>query len=204
MAQYESLKDYLSLNRKEEILHKVNECIQGEINGKSNYFLKNIIIISVRCVEEIEPTAMVFMDVSAEVYDNINNCVSSTYYSISFSGNVLTGFSGLNLIYAAEISDKELHEENIPAMFCLPDISIDTIEEEAQRLNRILCKLIKKDPEHKYWFDPVKVKEKYKLKMWPAELDKGVLGQMSLYLKILYFLTVIIIKKKASAMMILL
>ncbi|MBR6983360.1 MAG: hypothetical protein IKH75_07510 [Ruminococcus sp.] len=178
MARYESLKDYLSLNRKDEILKKVNEYIQADSNVESNCFLKDFTIITVRCVEEIFPTAMVFMDVSAEVYNNNNTSVPSVYYSISFSGNVLTGFSGLNLIFTAEISENELHEENIPAMFCLPDISIDTIEEEAQRLNRILCTLIKKDPEHKYWFDPVKVKEKYKLKMWPAELNNGILGQI--------------------------
>lgn len=178
MAQYESLKDYLSLNRKDEILKKVNEYIQADSNVESNCLLKDFTIITVRCVEEIFPTAMVFMDVSAEVYNNNNTSVPSVYYSISFSGNVLTGFSGLNLIFTAEISENELHEENIPAMFCLPDISIDTIEEEAQRLNRILCTLIKKDPEHKYWFDPVKVKEKYKLKMWPAELNNDILGQI--------------------------
>lgn len=28
MAQYESLKDYLSLNRKDDILHKANEYLQ--------------------------------------------------------------------------------------------------------------------------------------------------------------------------------
>ena len=178
MTRYESLKDYLSLNRKDEILKKVNEYIQADSNVESNCFLKDFTIITVRCVEEIFPTAMVFMDVSAEVYNNNNTSVPSVYYSISFSGNVLTGFSGLNLIFTEEISENELHEENIPAMFCLPDISIDTIEEEAQRLNRILCTLIKKDPEHKYWFDPVKVKEKYKLKMWPAELNNGILGQI--------------------------
>lgn len=178
MAQYESLKDYLSLNRKDEILKKANEYFQAHSDVKSNVCLKDITIITVSCVEEILPTAMVCMEVSAEVYINNNASASSAYYSILFSGNVLTGFSGLNLIFTAKISENELHEENIPAMFCLPDISIDTIEEEAQRLNRILCTLIKKDPEHKYWFDPVKVKEKYKLKMWPAELNNGILGQI--------------------------
>ena len=178
MAQYESLKDYLSLNRKDEILKKANEYFQAHSDVKNNACLKDITIITVSCVEGIYPTAMVFMDVSAEVYNNNNTSVSSAYYSISFSGNVLTGFLDLELIIAGEISENELYEENIPAMFCLPDISIDTIEEEAQRLNRILCTLIKKDPEHKYWFDPVKVKEKHKLKMWPAELDDGILGQI--------------------------
>ena len=178
MAQYESLKDYLSLNRKDDILKKVNEFIQANSDIKSNAFLKDITIITVRCVEEILPTAMVFMEVSAEVYNNNNTCVSSTYYSILFSGNVLKGFSDLNLISAGEISEKELHEENIPAMFGLPDITCDTLEEEAQKIHQILCALIKKDSEHRYWFDPVKVKEKYKLKMWPAKLDNGILGQI--------------------------
>jgi len=144
MAQYESLKDYLNLNRKDEILKKVNEYIQADSNVESNCFIKDFTIITVRCVEEIFPTAMVFMDVSAKIYNNNNTGISSAYYSISFTGNVLTGFLGLNLIFAAEISERELHEENIPAMFCLPDITCDTLEEEANKLHRIYVLLSKK------------------------------------------------------------
>lgn len=178
MAQYESLKDYLSLNRKDEILKKVNEYIHADSNVESNCFLKDFTIITVRCVEEILPTAMVCMEVSAEVYINNNASASSAYYSILFSGNVLKGFSGLNLISAGEISEKELHEEKIPELFGLPDITCDTIEEESQKIHRILCAIIKKDSEHKYWFPVIEIKEKYKLKMWPAKLDDGVLGQI--------------------------
>ena len=178
MAQYESLKDYLSLNRKDEILKKANEYFQAHSDVKSNVCLKDITIITVSCVEEILPTAMVCMEVSAEVYINNNASASSAYYSILFSGNVLKGFSDLNLISAGEISEKELHEENIPAMFGLPDIICDTLEEEAQKIHRILCAIIKKDSEHKYWFPVIEIKEKYKLKMWPAKLDDGVLGQI--------------------------
>ncbi|SEH86306.1 hypothetical protein SAMN02910265_03091 [Ruminococcus flavefaciens] len=178
MAQYESLKDYLSLNRKDEILKKTNEYFQAHSNVKNNVCLKDITIITVSCVEEILPTAMVCMEVSAEVYINNNASVSSAYYSILFSGNVLKGFSGLNLISAGEISEKELHEEKIPALFGLPDITCDTLEEEAQKIHRILCAIIKKNPEHKYWFPVIEIKEKYKLKMWPAKLDDGVLGQI--------------------------
>lgn len=178
MAQYESLKDYLSLNRKDEILKKANEYFQAHSDVKNNVCLKDITIITVSCVEEILPTAMVCMEVSAEVYINNNASVSSAYYSILFSGNVLKGFSDLNLISTGEISEKELHEENIPAMFGLPDIICDTLEEEAQKIHRILCAIIKKDPEHKYWFPVIEINEKYKLNMWPAKLDDGVLGQI--------------------------
>ena len=178
MAQYESLKDYLSLNRKDEILKKANEYFKAHSDVKNNVCLKDITIITVSCVEEILPTAMVCMEVSAEVYINNNASASSAYYSILFSGNVLKGFSGLNLISAGEISEKELHEEKIPAMFGLPDITCDTLEEESQKIHRILCAIIKKDSEHKYWFPVIEIKEKYKLKMWPAKLDDGVLGQI--------------------------
>ena len=178
MAQYESLKDYLSLNRKDEILKKANEYFQAHSDVKNNVCLKDITIITVSCVEEILPTAMVCMEVSAEVYINNNASASSAYYSILFSGNVLKGFSGLNLISAGEISEKELHEEKIPELFGLPDITCDTLEEESQKIHRILCAIIKKDSEHKYWFPVIEIKEKYKLKMWPAKLDDGVLGQI--------------------------
>ncbi len=178
MAQYESLKDYLSLNRKDEILKKANEYFQAHSDVKNNVCLKDITIITVSCVEEILPTAMVCMEVSAEVYINNNASASSAYYSILFSGNVLKGFSGLNLISAGEISEKELHEEKIPELFGLPDITCDTLEEESQKIHRILCAIIKKDSEHKYWFPVIEIKEKFKLKMWPAKLDDGVLGQI--------------------------
>lgn len=178
MAQYESLKDYLSLNRKDEILKKANEYFQAHSDVKNKVCLKDITIITVSCVEGILPTTMVFMEVSAEVCINNTTSASSAYYGILFSGNVLKGFSGLNLISAGEISEKELHEENIPAMFGLPDITCDTLEEEAQKIHRIFCAIIKKDPEHKYWFPVIEIKEKYKLKMWPAKLDDGVLGQI--------------------------
>ena len=178
MAKFESLKDYLNLNRKDEILQKVNDYIQADSNAKGNCCLKDITIVNVRCVPEIEPKAMVFMDVCAEVYNKIKNNVSSAYYNISFSGNVLTGFSGLNLILAAEISERELKEEDIRAMFGLPDISRDSLEKESEKIHRVLCYRIKKAPEHKYWFPVIDIKEKYNLNMWPAILEEGILGQI--------------------------
>ncbi len=50
MAQYENLKDYLNLNRKDEILKKVDEYIQADSNVESNCFIKDFTIITVRCV----------------------------------------------------------------------------------------------------------------------------------------------------------
>ncbi len=181
MARYESLKDYFTLNRKIDILNLANDYIQTN-NCNSNNILKDITILALKCFELSSSIAMVSMDVSAEVYETVSNDVNNRYYYILLTGNVLSGFSDMTMSVVKEITAKELQEENVVSLFGLPDISKDDLEEKAEWLYSGLYARIPRDPEHKYWFDPVKVKEKYKafhnMHMWPAELDNGILGQI--------------------------
>jgi DNA-binding Xre family transcriptional regulator len=67
-------------------------------------------------------------------------------------------------------------------MFGLPDIAVDTLEEEADRVHKSLYTSVKRNEEHRYRFEPVLIKEKFKksdnMHMWPAELPEECLGQI--------------------------
>lgn len=77
-----------------------------------------------------------------------------------------------------EVTVESLQTETVLSLFGLPDVSRDSLEDEAKRIHAVLTARIPTNDKHRYWFPVIKIKEKYGMKMWPAKLDNSILGQI--------------------------
>jgi len=181
MACYQNLKDYLILNN----LDVISQGIQDYIKSSSDVKFR---IEDIRILTQSEIAFMPFdiatfsIGVSCEVFYADKNSVGIYYYNLMLTGDMSERFSDLRVLAVEECTQETLIPETLMSMFGLPDITVDNLEEEAAKIHSHLYAFIKKDEEHKYRFNPVKIKEKYKrsdnMHMWPADLDQDILGQI--------------------------
>ena len=122
------------------------------------------------------------LGISCEESDEDNNSVGVYYYNVMLRGNMSKCFSDLCVLAVEECTQESLISETITGMFGLPDIAVDNLEEEADRVHKSLYTSVKRNEEHRYRFEPVLIKEKFKksdnMHMWPAELPEECLGQI--------------------------
>lgn len=95
-------------------------------------------------------------------------------------GQFLKGLSDLSLRNIEEVPESLLQKETILSLFGMDNITSDNIEEKAEELHSQLCSNIHIDKEHKYWFPVVDIKEKYGMKLWPADLPDNCFGRLYL------------------------
>ena len=181
MAQYENLKDYMQLNH----LDVISEGIYDYIKSSSDieFQISDIIILSQSRIALNPDDILTFsLGVSCEKTDADNNSGDIYYYNVMLTGSVSEDFSDLNVLAVEECTQASLIPETVTSMFGLPDIAVDKLEEEADKIHSLLYAFVKRNEEHKYRFEPVRIKEKYKksddMHMWTADLDQDVLGQI--------------------------
>lgn len=181
MACYQNLKDYLILNN----LDVISQGIQDYIKSSSDVKFR---IEDIRILTQSEIAFMPFdiatfsIGVSCEVFYADKNSGGIYYFNLMLTGDMSAHFSDLRVLTVEECTQETLITEAVMSMFGLPDITVDNLEEEAAKIHSRLYAFVKKDEEHKYRFNPVKIKEKYKISdnmhMWPADLGQDVLGQI--------------------------
>ena len=194
MAQYESLKDYMQLNHLDVISEgiydyiKTSSDVELRINdlkiltqGKIVFMPPDIIIQSEITFKPFDILNFI-LGISCEESDAGNNSIGVYYYNIMLTGSMSEKFSDLHVLAVEECTQSSLIPETVTSMFGLPDITVDKLEEEADKIHSLLYASVKNNEKHKYRFDPVKIKEKYKksdnMHMWPADLGPNVLGQI--------------------------
>ena len=194
MAQYDSLKDYIRLNHLDTIVEGVNDYIRTSSNVKLRINdLKiltqgKIVFMPSDIIVQSEITFMPFdiltfiLGISCEESNEGNNSVGVYYYNVMLRGNMSNRFSDLCVLAVEECTQESLISETVTSMFGLPNIAVDNLEEEADRVRKRLYTSVKRIEEHRYRFNPVLIKEKYKksdnMHMWPAELPEECLGQI--------------------------
>lgn len=194
MAQYDSLKDYIRLNHWDTIVEGVNDYIRTSSNvklrindlkiltqGKIVFMPSDIMVQSEITFSPFDILTFV-LGISCEESDEDNNSVGVYYYNVMLRGNMSKRFSDLCVLAVEECTQESLISETVTGMFGLPDIAVDNLEEEADRVHKSLYTSVKRNEEHRYRFEPVLIKEKYKkrdnMHMWPAELPEECLGQI--------------------------
>ena len=60
-----------------------------------------------------------------------------------------------------EVTEESLQTETVLSLFGLPDVSRDSLEDEAKRIHAVLTARIPTNNKHRYWFPVIKIKEKY-------------------------------------------
>ena len=181
MACYQDLKDYLKLNNLDVISHGIKDHL------KSSYDVE----IEIEDIKILTQSGIAFMPfdivtfsigLSCEVFYADKNSGGIYYYNVMLTGEMAERFSDLRVLAVEECTQETLISETVISMFGLPDITVGTLEEEADKIHSRLYAFVKKNEKHKYWFNPVKIKEKYKISdnmhMWPADLRQDVLGQI--------------------------
>ena len=122
------------------------------------------------------------LGISCEESDAENNSIGVYYYKIMLTGSMSENFSDLHVLAVEECTQSSLIPETVTSMFGLPDIAVDKLEKEADKIHSLLYAFVKKNEEHKYRFEPIKIKEKFKrsdnMHMWPADLGQDILGQI--------------------------
>ncbi|WP_295090697.1 ImmA/IrrE family metallo-endopeptidase [Ruminococcus sp.] len=194
MAQYDSLKDYIRLNHLDTIVEGVNDYIRTSSNvklrindlkiltqGKIVFMPSDIIVQSEITFSPFDILTFI-LGISCEESHEDNNSVGVYYYNVMLRGNMSNRFSDLCVLAVEECTQESLISETVTSMFGLPNIAVDNLEEEADRVRKRLYTSVKRIEEHRYRFNPVLIKEKYKksdnMHMWPAELPEECLGQI--------------------------
>lgn len=181
MAQYDSLKDYMQLNH----LDVISEGIYDYIKTSSDVELRiNDLKILTQGKIIFKPFDILnfILGISCEESDAENNSIGVYYYNIMLTGSMSENFSDLHVLAVEECTQSSLIPETVTSMFGLPDIAVDKLEKEADKIHSLLYAFVKKNEEHKYRFEPIKIKEKFKrsdnMHMWPADLGQDILGQI--------------------------
>lgn len=194
MAQYDSLKDYMQLNHLDVISEgiydyiKTSSDVELRINdlkiltqGKIVFMPPDIIIQSEIIFKPFDILNFI-LGISCEESDAENNSIGVYYYNIMLTGSMSENFSDLHVLAVEECTQSSLIPETVTSMFGLPDIAVDKLEKEADKIHSLLYAFVKKNEEHKYRFEPIKIKEKFKrsdnMHMWPADLGQDILGQI--------------------------
>ncbi|EWM55095.1 ImmA/IrrE family metallo-endopeptidase [Ruminococcus flavefaciens] len=181
MARYQNLKDYLKLNSLDVISRGIKDRVKS--SGDAEFRIKDLRILTQSGIAFMPFDIVTFsLGVSCEVFYADKNSGGIYYYNVMLTGDMAERFSDLQVLAVEECTQETLISETVISMFGLPNITVDTLEEEADKIHSRLYAFVKKNEEHKYWFIPVKIKEKYKISdnmhMWPADLDHDVLGQI--------------------------
>ncbi len=178
MSQYDSLKDYLELNYKKTIIQGINDYIKKK-SVEAEDKIKDITILTLAFGTTFPMDCLsLTIGVAATLSDSVDNNSDTRYYNIMLSGDITIGFSNLCVMIVEEATEESLQTETVLSLFGLPDVSRDSLEDEAERIHAVLTARTPINDKHRYWFPVIKIKEKYRMKMWPANLDKGVLGQI--------------------------
>ena len=157
MAQYDSLKDYIQLNHLDVISEGINDYIKS--SSDIEFQISDIIILSQSRIALNPDDILTFsLGVSCKKTDADNNSVGIYYYNIMLIGSMSEDFSDLHVLAVEECTQSSLIPETVTSMFGIPDIAVDKLEEEADKVHSILYAFVKKNKEHKYRFEPVKIK----------------------------------------------
>ena len=182
MACYQDLKDYLKLNNLDVISQGIKDHVKSSCDVE--FEIEDIKILTQSNIAFIPFDVVTFsIGVSCKAsYADKKNSFGIYYFNLLLTGDMSEHFSDLRVLAVEDCTQDTLISETVTSMFGLPDITDDTLEEEADKIHSLLYAFVKKDKEHKYRFEPVKIKEKYKrsdnMHMWPADLDHDVLGQI--------------------------
>ena len=174
MNTYKNLKDYLQLNYKQTIIHGLNEFISKQHDVR-NSEAKDLTIHTLS-IDVTFPIENLIMTIGVSV--SFSDSIDIKFYNIMLGGDITACFSDLHVMAVEDASKDTLQPETVLSLFGLPNVSIENIESEAEKIHHALSTLIPVNKHHKYWFQVAKIKEKYGLKMWPAELPDNCLGQL--------------------------
>ncbi len=174
MKTYKNLKDYLQLNYKQTIIHGLNEFISKQHDVR-NSEAKDLTIHTLS-IDVTFPIENLIMTIGVSV--SFSDSIDINFYNIMHGGDITACFSDLHVMAVEDASKDTLQPETVLSLFGLPNVSIENIESEAEKIHHALSALIPVNKHHKYWLQVAKIKEKYGLKMWPAELPDNCLGQL--------------------------
>lgn len=180
MAKYENLKDYLRLNNMSVISQGLNDYIKSNSNGDNRYQANDIIIHTLAWNSFDCEFLTVTIGVSAKLTTTIDSTSSLHYYNMTVQGQFLKGLSDLSLSNIEEVPESLLQKETILSLLGMENITSDNIEEKAEELYSQLCSDIHINKEHKYWLPVIDIKEKYGMKLWPADLPDNCFGRLYL------------------------
>ena len=176
MSKYESLKDFLSLNYMGAISKALSDQIDTDLAGQG-YELGDTRIITLAWEAFDHGVLTVTMGMSGELFSPGGD-TALTYYNVTVHGDVSIGMTDLTVDKIERVDEDSLREETILSLFGLENITADNLEERAAQLRDQLCSGISCD--HKYRFPVIAIKNKFGLKIWPADLEDNYFGRLYL------------------------
>jgi len=181
MSKYASLKEFLSSNFMGVISQGILDFIKNHSDGVSEPELTDITLHSLAWESFDYGILTMAIGIHAESKNAISSHAVSHYYRMTVHGDVLKRLSDLCVDGVEEITEELLPEETVLSLFGLPNITSEQLEDRAEELHAKLCSGIKITNENKYRFPVIGIKEKYQMKLWPADLPDHCFGR--LYLK---------------------
>ena len=187
MTQFESLKDYLSLNYKDDISQGIKEKFKSDKGIDIECKIHNIFTLNCKPLEkiiDIYDNSNLFMEytvgLSAEIMSSDENEWILHFYNVLIKSIII----GTKMVLKIESIDEvesvnSFQEDTIPSLFGLPDINSDNLEDYAEKIRSELCADINTDKNNmKYCLPVIDIKNKLGMKMWPADLPADCMGRL--------------------------
>ena len=187
MYKYENLKEFLELNKKSIAFQELNTYLANRSSACACVLNSNNITIRTLAwnrfdSENLSARYLTFtIGISAEVSIIKDSSTQLHYYNIEMRGNLRKQMNDLTVISINEVPESLLQKESVFSLFGLPtNITVDTLEETAERFYSAYCPEELIDNTRRYSLPVVKIKNRIGCKMWYADLPNGCLGRIYL------------------------
>jgi len=181
MSEYTDLKEFLSVNFMEVIFQVILDFIKNCSNDDATPTMTECTLHTLAWKSFKNGILTVTVGASAQFKNTLNNGTFFHYYNITMHGDVVNRLSDLCVDGVEEVSEESLQKETVLSLFGLPNITSAQLEDRAEELYARLCADVKITDENRYCFPVIGIKEKYQMKLWPADLPDNCFGR--LYLK---------------------
>lgn len=180
MSKYATLKELISTN----YMSRISQALLKFVNdGSADNAVSTIAEPSLKTLawQSFDNGFLtVAVGIEAEIKDASGDDSCSHYFNVILRGHVLKRLSDLSVDGIEEVPKELLQQETTLSVFGLPNIRREQLEDRAMELHAVLCSGIEwKD--NQYALPVIQIKEKYRMKLWPADLPDHCFGR--LYLK---------------------
>lgn len=180
MSKYATLKELISTN----YMSRISQALLKFVNdGSADNAVSTIAEPSLKTLawQSFDNGILtVAVGIEAEIKDASGDDSCSHYFNVILRGHVLKRLSDLSVDGIEEVPKELLQQETTLSVFGLPNIRREQLEDRAMELHAVLCSGIEwKD--NQYALPVIQIKEKYQMKLWPADLPDHCFGR--LYLK---------------------
>lgn len=180
MSKYASLKDFLSINHMDVISQALLNFMRDGSTDDADSTIAELTLKTLAWKAFDYGILTMVVGIEAKISLAGSNHAYFHYYNMTLHGHVLKRLSDLCVDGIEEVPETLLQRETAMSGFGLPNIQRAQLEDRAEELYAALCNGIEIADDKKYALPVVKIKDKYQMKLWPADLPDNCFGRLYL------------------------